>query len=352
MATSSIWTQDSNGWTLTQSNTFQDEATLQNLIEQHPEMLPLSGKPALIILGREVPLGSGYADLIGLEATGQVVIIEIKLAKNPDARRAVVAQILAYAACLHGTTREQFENLVSENLRNRDHESLIDAVRSLQEETSEAKEFLEALDSHLQQGRFRLVFVLDDVPTELSRLVAYLEHVTDKLVIDLVAINSFNIHNTPLLVPQRVTPERHEVAIKNSRNQKSGTNYPGSAKFAAAINQAPQEHQQLLQQLLQWAKDLEARGAIRLTTYEGIDKKRYTLLPRLKTGNAGLVTIWLDYNGACISFWRSVFEKRAPDYIEQVEKLAGIRIGQGNTTQNIGKELLETLTQAYDTAAK
>ncbi len=178
-------------------------------------MLPLSGKPALIILGREVPLGSGYADLIGLEATGQAVIIEIKLAKNPDARRAVVAQILAYAACLHGTTREQFENLVSENLRNRDHESLIDAVRSLQEETSEAKEFLEALDSHLQQGRFRLVFVLDDVPTELIRLVAYLEHVTDKLVIDLVAINSFQ-QTIPFL-------QQSQVAISSSTSDRTRT---------------------------------------------------------------------------------------------------------------------------------
>lgn len=346
-----IWTQDDEGWKLSRPEGFPDEATLHGLIEETPEMLPLSGAPALLILGREVSLGSGYADLVGVETSGRPVIIEVKLAQNNEARRAVVAQILAYAANLHGTTREQLEGRFGKRLRQRGHDSLVDAVASVREDAFDADEFTEALDEHLSEGRFRLVFVLDSVPAELMTLVAYLEHVTDKLVIDLVAVNSFDVSGTSVVLPQRVTPERHELTVEKTRRKETGTLYPGGEKFEAMISRAPPESHELLRRLLEWAQDLERRGYIDLSSYEGVGARRYTLLPRLVGVGAGLVTIWND-GGAYIQFWRSVFERRAPGFIERIEDLAEVRLGQGNTTQNISEELLETLTEAYAEAAR
>ncbi len=345
MTTSGIWTKDGDGWKLSPPEGFPDEATLHDLIEKNPEMLPLSGAPSLVILGREVPLGSGYADLVGVETTGRPVIIEVKLAQNNEARRAVVAQILAYAAHLHGTTREQLEDRLT------GHDSLVAAVSSPQEDAFDADEFTDALDGHLQEGRFRLVFVLDEAPGELMTLVAYLEHVTDKLAVDLVTVNSYAVNGTSVVVPQRVTPERHEMTVKKSRNQETGTLYPGSERFEATISQSPPENQAPLRQLLQWARELERQGLVNLATYEGKGAKRFTLLPRLETENAGLVTIWND-GGASLQFWKSVFDKKAPDFIHRVEALASTRIGQGNTTRNINDELLDALTKAYEAAAK
>ena len=346
-----IWTQNDEGWKLSRPEGFPDEATLHGLIEETPEMLPLSGAPALLILGREVSLGSGYADLVGVETSGRPVIIEVKLAQSSEARRAVVAQILAYAANLHGTTREQLEDRFASSLRQRGHESLVDAVASVQEDALEEDEFTEALDEHLTEGRFRLVFVLDSVPAELMTLVAYLEHVTDKLVIDLVAVNSFDVSGTSVVLPQRVTPERHELTVEKTRRKESGTLYPGGEKFEEMISRSPAESHEMLHRLLEWARDLEWRGYIELSTYEGVGAKRYTLLPRLTGVGAGLVTIWND-GAASLQFWRSVFERRAPDFIERIEDLADVRLGQGNTTQNISEELLEVLTEAYAQAAK
>ena len=225
MTMSGIWTEDGDSWKLSPPKGFRDEATLHGLIEQTPEMLPLSGAPPLLILGREVPLGSGYADLVGVETSGWPVIIKVKLAQNNEARRAVVAQILAYAANLHGTTREQLEDRFDESLKKRGHESLVEAAQSAQEGALDADEFTAALDEHLREGRFRLVFVLDTVPTELMTLVVYLEHVTDKLVIDLVAVNSFDVGGTSVVLPQRVTPERHELTVEKTRRKESGTLY-------------------------------------------------------------------------------------------------------------------------------
>ena len=350
MTTSGIWKKDGDDWSLSPPKRFPDEATLHDLIERNPEMLPLSGAPPLVILGREVPLGTGYADLVGVETAGRPVIIEVKLAQNSEARRAVVAQILAYAAHLHGTTLEQLEDRVKGSLRLRGRESLANAVMSNQEDAFDADEFTQALDEHLQEGRFRLVFVLDEVPEELMTLVAYLEHVTDKLVIDLVAVSSFDIAGTSVVVPQRVTPERHEATVED-RSKESGTLYPGHERFEASISQAPHESQDGLHRLVRWARDLENRGLVSLATYEGKGKKRYTLLPRLMSENVGLVTIW-NQGGAYLAFWRSVFDKKAPDFLDRIEDLAGMPIGQGNTTWDISDELLEALTEAYEAAAK
>ena len=88
---------------------FPDEKTLHYLVAAAPELLPLSGSPRLIVLGREVLLGSGYVDLLAIEPDGRPVIVETKLRNNTESRRAVVAQVLAYAAALHGISPEGFE---------------------------------------------------------------------------------------------------------------------------------------------------------------------------------------------------------------------------------------------------
>ncbi len=153
-----------------------------------------------------------------------------------------------------------------------------------------------------------------------------------------------------MVVPQRVTPERHEVTVED-RGKESGTLYQGHERFEASIGQADQQDQQPLRRLLEWARKLESDGLVSLATYEGIGAKRFTLLPRLKHEKAGLVTIWND-GGAYLQFWRSVFERNAQSFIDQIEKFPKIQIGQGNTTREISDELLDTLTKAYQAAAK
>ena len=108
----SIWASDSEGWRLLPPVGFPDEQTLHRLVEQTPELLPLAGSPWLVILGSEVPLGGGYADLLAVEPNGRMVVIEVKLASNAEARRAVVAQILAYAAFMKGTSPDVLESEV------------------------------------------------------------------------------------------------------------------------------------------------------------------------------------------------------------------------------------------------
>ena len=100
-----IWQNDGTGWRLLAPTGFPDEQMLHDLVEETPRILSLAGDPRLVVVGKEVPLGNGYADLLAVEPSGRLVVIEIKLARNAESRRAVGAQVLTYAARLKGLER-------------------------------------------------------------------------------------------------------------------------------------------------------------------------------------------------------------------------------------------------------
>ncbi len=351
---SAIWGKDGEGWKTLAPKSFPDEQSLHDLIEEAPQLLPLSGDPTPIVVGREVQLGGGFADLLAIEPTGRPVVIEIKLARNSEARRAVVAQVLTYAAYLRGLSVEALETQVlARHLSARGYDSLAGAADANDQEGGfDHVRFTESLQDNLTTGSFRLVIVLDAAPKELVRLAGYLESVADKLLIDLITVAAYDVNGTTILVPQRVDPERsiEEPAKHRSANDDTGRLVDGSDDFEKGIAESPEEQRGKLHQLLSWARELERAGLVKLSTYHG-KANRMTLLPRLQPENAGLVTIWNE-NGAALQFWRSMFERKAPKSLPTVaEHIQPLEVRQGNSHREFDDELLALLRQAYEEAA-
>jgi hypothetical protein len=341
-----IWHKDDSGWRLLAPTGFPEERTLHDLVEETPQILPLAGDPRLVVIGKVVPVGKGFADLLAIEPSGRLAIIEIKLARNAEARRAVVAQVLTYAASLKGLDPAVLERSLGGGYLH-GHKSLRDAVASEDQEGSfDPEAFSEGLAQCLSKGHFRLV--LDEAPEELIMLVGYLESVTEGLLVDLVAVLAYEVNGSHVVIPQRVDAEEPAAGSGDegpSPDRPKGRLVEGAADFAAAIDESPPEDRAELRRLHEWAVSMEQEGLVRLQTYHGVSH-RWTLLPRLTTEKAGLVTIWNE-SGAYLQFWRSVFERRAPDSLPRVERLAPVRVGQGNTTRHVSDELLEALTDAY-----
>jgi hypothetical protein len=351
-----IWQNDGTGWRLLAPTGFPDEQTLHDLVEETPRILPLAGDPRLVVLGKEVGLGNGYADLVAIEPSGRLVVVEIKLSKNAEARRAVVAQILTYAAHLRGLSPEMVErDVLGHHLRNRGYESIQEAIASNDQEGSfDPAVFSEGLAECLTIGHFRLVLVLDEAPQELVTLVGYPESVTEGLSIDLIAVSAYEVGGSRVLVPQRVDAERptpEPLPPKPSPSGPEGRYVEGAEDFAATIDSAKEEQRMLLRRLYEWAVSLDREGFVRLGTYHAKGGKITTLLPSLRADNAGLVTIYNDRGTARLQFWRSVFERRAPESLPRVEHVAPVQVGQGNTTYEVSDELLEVLTDSYREAA-
>lgn len=347
-----IWRHDGTHWRILSPVGFPDEAALHRLVEEAPQLLPLSGSPQLVVLGREVRLGSGYADLIAVEPSGRLAIVEVKLARNAEARRAVVAQILTYAAYLRGTDRDAFErDVIGTHLGSRGFGSILNAVLDAdQHDSVDASAFDAGLADGLRAGRFRLVMVLDEAPAELVRLVGYLESVATELVIDLITVVAYQVGTDRLLVPQRVDPERQPVSepAATSGAKRKGEAFPGGDEFLAVIQEEPPERRPTLTRMYEWAVGLESDGLAKLTSFRGAGGRK-TLLARIPGEDAGLVTIWADSG---MSLWRSVFDRRAPHSVPEVEALiAPSVLKQGTWVADPSEQLLAVLRRAYEEAS-
>lgn len=254
-----IWGKHGDGWRPLAPGQFEVEQTLHELIADAPEMLPLAGSPELVVLGSEVRLGNGSADLIAVESSGRLVVIEVKLSRNAEAKRAVVAQALAYAAFLRGMEPAELEQRISQRAV-----SFADATAAFESRGDfDEAVFAEGLETCLANGFFRLVFVLDGTSPELERIVDYLEAVTHEgLLIDLVTVSAYDIGSERVMVPQRVEPGRAAVVARpaSGRVRPQYVRTDGSTDFEQVLRENPARDQSGVERLVEWANGLGAEG--------------------------------------------------------------------------------------------
>ena len=81
------------------------EDALQTLIEKQPNIINgrqidpgASDPPRFVLLNREMQVGDWSLDHLLVDQYGVLTFVEAKLLENPEARRAVIGQILDYAA--------------------------------------------------------------------------------------------------------------------------------------------------------------------------------------------------------------------------------------------------------------
>lgn len=151
----------------------QNEALLQAQVLQRPSLLPTQPNLAMVA---EVTLHSGArVDLIGVSAEGRVWIVECKLAANPQIKREIVGQVLAYAGELWKLSVAEFERRFES--RN-DGESLHAGVESAVGHDVDADELRQGLSDSLANGEFTLVLAVDKITDELKTIVEFLDQQT------------------------------------------------------------------------------------------------------------------------------------------------------------------------------
>ncbi len=85
---------ESTEWKLVESADYSAEAELQELLAESPSLIPVNEiRPdvaPLVVAVREFGLpGSGFTDLLGFSAQGDVAVVECKLANNTEIKRKV-----------------------------------------------------------------------------------------------------------------------------------------------------------------------------------------------------------------------------------------------------------------------
>lgn len=153
------------------------EAWLQNALFAHPECLPIKEIDPhigiLIPVCTEIETGAGPADILFVTPTGQIVLVETKLWRNPEARRAVVAQILDYAKEL---TSWSYEDLEREAARasGQGKGHLLSCVKKVGQTVDESG-FVDGVTRSLKSGDFLLIIIGDGIRSGAESLVGFLE---------------------------------------------------------------------------------------------------------------------------------------------------------------------------------
>lgn len=155
------------------------ERRLQELIHDHPTCLPLDqiepGIGRLVPVCMELPLRVGSVDNLFVTPEGNLVLVEVKLWENPEARRKVVAQALDYATALFRLDYNGLEAAIMKSDFNgraapQSLYSLVDGADSPTESV-----FADRIARNLREGRIVVLIVGDEIRPAADELVAGLQ---------------------------------------------------------------------------------------------------------------------------------------------------------------------------------
>ena len=156
-----------------------DENWLPQLLFETPEVLPIAEiDPAFapaVPLCRELPTAAGSIDLAYVSDQGLLSIVECKLWRNPEARRAAVTQILDYAKEISRWSYEELNDAVLRAAKPPEGTNTLFDLVQKQNDTIDEPTFVHDVTRNLESGRFLLLVVGDGIREGVERIADYLK---------------------------------------------------------------------------------------------------------------------------------------------------------------------------------
>lgn len=314
-----------------EANHFEKELELQEIVKKHPELIPLDElgedtKPILII-GREFPLSdAGFIDLLGIDTSGLITIIEFKLEKNTDIRKAV-AQTLEYAANLWGMSYDELDKKCRDFFRSdrcaipelKDKKTLAQAValhhkKTCQEsdESFAEDDFRNLVATNLIKGEFRLILFCDEVDSRTKKAVEYV-HTLSRFDFYCAVAEFYNDEGSQYIRSYLVTKEREDKQIEKQ--------HAGKITFNEFIQTFPEKFKNYITIYQKFSEDIsKINGYLSMGTkgfgaYFPTDKKPIKLFEGYPDD------IWIMTKAGLAKQEEVVSSKAAQEFEESLNKL-------------------------------
>lgn len=242
---------------------YDSEDLLQHLLAKCPNLLAGDQMDDIaprrwLLVSREASLpseedggGRWSVDHLFLDQDGIPTLVEVKRSSDTRIRREVVGQMLDYAANAvvywpEETIRARFEaRCESQGLDPVDEVSELRRAEKSEEQDVEA--FWSQVKTNLQAGRIRLVFVADEIPQELKRIVEFLKIQMDPAEVLAVEIKQYVSDDFRTLVP-RVIGQRAKTPT--TRRKWDETSFFQALEARCSIEDAG-----VARRILSWAAD-------------------------------------------------------------------------------------------------
>lgn len=284
------------------------EDKLQALLADHPQLL--SGELVdpdeprrWLLISREVGIpghegggGRWSVDHLFLDQDAVPTLVEVKRSSDTRLRREVVGQLLEYAA---NSVRYWSPDFVRQSFESECRKMGVEPESHLAaflEQEGQYEDFWNDVKTNLQAGKVRLLFVADEIPTELRRVVEFLNKQMDPAVVLAIEITQYIDGELRTLVPRVLG--HVAMAPKSGGKRGGGKKWTRDSFFADLAARAPQVTD-VAERLLDWAAD---EG---LEIWWGEGKRTGSFVPILETGGQRQQTfaVWSDGSIEFYFYW-------------------------------------------------
>ena len=243
---------------------FAVERDIQRLVGAHPELLAGAqmdpGSPRrFVLVAEEVPVpdeaeGSGRwaLDHLFIDQDAIPTLVEVKRAANSQLRREVVGQLLDYAAnAVRYWRAEDLSTAFIATHGDQAHSVLSELAGSEAADNA----FWHKAMANLAEGRVRLLFLADRIPTELQAIVEFLNERIEPTEVLAVELRQYRTPDGPQVLVPRV--------IGITAVAKSAKNV--TVPYEDLLAEATPETRDVERSLLDWAKRTGVRTALTAT---------------------------------------------------------------------------------------
>jgi hypothetical protein len=324
---------------------YGSEADFQELLAKYPNLLAGNqindAEPRKwLLISREVPLSSEEnggnrwsVDHLFLDQDAIPTLVEVKRSSDTRIRREVVGQMLEYAAnaVVYWPVEEirarfeatcQASDLDSENAL---------AVFLGPSEDSEA--FWQKVKVNMQAGKIRLLFVADEIPKELRRIVEFLNEQMVPAEVLAVEIKQFTGKGYKSLVP-RVHGQTEKAIAKKNINIGSRRQWDEESFFKELKSRRSIEEAEIARKILEWARDKLPRfwwgkGKQDGSFYPVLDYNGEQYYP-IAIWTYGKIEIQFQYLMTKPSFNDEIKRK---ELLNQLNQISGVKISEKSITR-------------------
>ncbi|MFG6117913.1 hypothetical protein [Thalassobacillus sp. B23F22_16] len=242
---------------------YDSEELLQGLIAKYPNLLAgdqmdKESPRKWLLVSREMAIASEEegsnrwsVDHLFIDQDGIPTLVEVKRSSDTRIRREVVGQLLEYAA--NATVYWPIE-IIRNKFENRCDELGVRSESEIASHTDgkDQEEFWDLVETNLKMGEIRMVFLADEVPSELKRIVEFLnEQMSEVLAVE---IKQFVGNNLKTLVP-RVIGQTAEAAGKKNRS-KPGKRWDYNSFFKEIDSNIDKDEVRVARQIYDWSEHM------------------------------------------------------------------------------------------------
>lgn len=314
---------------------YDSEDLLQALLAKYPNLLAgdqmdSDAPRKWLLISREVPLPSEEegddrwaVDHLFLDQDAIPTLVEVKRSSDTRIRREVVGQMLDYAAnAVVYWSIEEIRNLFEKNCKDQGkipEELLTEFIGA----DADHEQFWQKTKTNLQAKNIRMVFVADEIPTELRRVVEFLNEQMNPAEVLAVEIKQYVGQGLKILVPRVIG----QTVDAQQKKKGLGRVWDESSFFQELEGKGRTDEAEVAKDILKWSKI----NMPQIRWGKGRTLGSFTPLLAHKGIDHSLITVWTE-GGISIRFdnmkYRPPYddENKRLDLLGRLNKIPSVKI--------------------------